>query len=341
MQSDRNMNEFKRMILWERLYNDTLANIGMSLKEMYLNGQVIEERRRRHPYPHELCFCLPGDVPYEKAGIILRLLMEIKYAPDSQVLINYGKRITEEKLVIAQVLTNATPVLWNYDLLKISTSGADAFIGTMFDPSAFDPPTQLWIPDRDMVLKEHEAIGLGLDPAREWNQAGFLLMIPQGSLPIILKQAVGDIYPRLAVYMIFQSLDQQLGGVKYMLHILRGDTIEEGICNVIASAEFMRQPIVDRVVLGPRREERRRARKAGRKPPGQFYQVKLRKREGVKTECGHEVNWSHRWVVRSHWRKQFYPSRNEHIPVLIHSYVKGPQNLPLVTAREKVITVQR
>lgn len=43
-----------------------------------------------------------------------------------------------------------------------------------------------------------------------------------------------------------------------------------------------------------------------------------------------EVLWSHRWVVSGHWRNQYYPSTNEHRPIWINSYVKGPDDRPLV-----------
>lgn len=42
--------------------------------------------------------------------------------------------------------------------------------------------------------------------------------------------------------------------------------------------------------------------------------------------------WTHRWVVRGHWRRQWYPSISDHREVWIHSYVKGPEEKPLVTS---------
>ena len=42
-------------------------------------------------------------------------------------------------------------------------------------------------------------------------------------------------------------------------------------------------------------------------------------------------NYSHRWIVRGHWRKQWYPSQNRHIPIFIQAHVKGPENAPFLT----------
>ncbi|EHB48776.1 hypothetical protein MycrhDRAFT_5617 [Mycolicibacterium rhodesiae JS60] len=46
-------------------------------------------------------------------------------------------------------------------------------------------------------------------------------------------------------------------------------------------------------------------------------------------------NYSHRWVVRGHWRRQWYPSQNRHIPIWITEYVAGPADLP-IEHRDKV-----
>lgn len=41
------------------------------------------------------------------------------------------------------------------------------------------------------------------------------------------------------------------------------------------------------------------------------------------------VDWSCRWIVRPHWRNQYYPSKGVHKPKLIPAYIKGPENKPL------------
>jgi len=43
-----------------------------------------------------------------------------------------------------------------------------------------------------------------------------------------------------------------------------------------------------------------------------------------------EVEWSHRWIVGSHWRRQWHPSTGQHVPTLIEAFVKGPKDKPLV-----------
>lgn len=40
--------------------------------------------------------------------------------------------------------------------------------------------------------------------------------------------------------------------------------------------------------------------------------------------------WRHRWVVRGHWRNQWYPSLDDHRPKWIAPYLKGPTDAPLL-----------
>lgn len=48
-----------------------------------------------------------------------------------------------------------------------------------------------------------------------------------------------------------------------------------------------------------------------------------------------DVQWTHRWINRGHWRQQWYASQGRHKQIWIGAYIKGPQNLPLVV-RERV-----
>lgn len=65
---------------------------------------------------------------------------------------------------------------------------------------------------------------------------------------------------------------------------------------------------------------------------GAVIVVHLRKRAPSEShgEQGGAPEWSHRWIVRGHWRQQFYPTTNTHRPVFIEPYVKGPEGKPLL-----------
>jgi hypothetical protein len=91
----------------------------------------------------------------------------------------------------------------------------------------------------------------------------------------------------------------------------------------------------------PDRNIQRRAKREGWKSIPQVRVIRLRE-PTTRSEhgAGREVEWSHRWIVGSHWRNQWYPTSGQHRPKLIESYVKGPEDKPLVV-RETVKALVR
>ena len=68
--------------------------------------------------------------------------------------------------------------------------------------------------------------------------------------------------------------------------------------------------------------------------------IRLREATRSTKGTGESREWSHRWLVGAHWRNQWYPSTGQHRPKLIDSYVKGPEDKPLVV-RETVRALVR
>ena len=52
-------------------------------------------------------------------------------------------------------------------------------------------------------------------------------------------------------------------------------------------------------------------------------------------------DYSCRWLVRGHWRNQFYPSSKSHRPRFIPAYVKGPDDKPLKSTKSSIFAVVR
>jgi len=72
--------------------------------------------------------------------------------------------------------------------------------------------------------------------------------------------------------------------------------------------------------------------------------VVLRRREAAAdgaVTSAEPVPWSCRWVVRGHWRQQWYPSERRHKPLWILPHVKGPEEKPLKAPRADVFAVVR
>ena len=60
-------------------------------------------------------------------------------------------------------------------------------------------------------------------------------------------------------------------------------------------------------------------------------------REAVAVERGEGPHWKSRWLVRGHYRAQWYPSIQAHKVVWIAPYLKGPEGAPLETQTYKVV----
>lgn len=88
----------------------------------------------------------------------------------------------------------------------------------------------------------------------------------------------------------------------------------------------------------PDRASARRLQRAGR-PVAPVRVISLRQPEHH-SGPGSDRTYHHRWVVRGHWRKQWYPSQDRNVPIWISPYMKGPDDAPLLVG-EKVYAWQR
>lgn len=95
----------------------------------------------------------------------------------------------------------------------------------------------------------------------------------------------------------------------------------------------------DETVAVPR-PERKRHEKAGIAAPASVRITRLRQthREPATSESGGGREYRHRWIVRGHWRNQWYPSVEAHRPKYIVPHPKGPKGAPLIGG-EKVTIV--
>jgi len=111
------------------------------------------------------------------------------------------------------------------------------------------------------------------------------------------------------------------------------------VSNLVVFWNLLRQQsLVQDAAIAPSRATRRREEKAGRTPSA----VRVITLAG---SCSNESSgdksreWRHRWVVRGHWRKQWYPSIEDHRPVWIAPHLKGPGDAPLLGG-QKVYAVK-
>jgi hypothetical protein len=92
---------------------------------------------------------------------------------------------------------------------------------------------------------------------------------------------------------------------------------------------LMQQPVTTISEAEYTRADRRRL--ARRDIPADRVRVIQLRRRTHSTEHGEsDREYHHRWIVRGHWRQQWYPARGVHRPVWIAPHLKGPDGAPLL-----------
>lgn len=109
---------------------------------------------------------------------------------------------------------------------------------------------------------------------------------------------------------------------------------------LLAASMFVEQRICVASQAPLRRAERKLAARAQVSPL--VTTIQLRARETTTTTGAHsQVEYSHRWIVRGHWRNQFYAKAARHMPLWIEPYIKGPEGQPLKPPSSHVFVVKR
>jgi hypothetical protein len=102
---------------------------------------------------------------------------------------------------------------------------------------------------------------------------------------------------------------------------------------------LMAQPIASISDAHYDRAARRQLKRAGREPE-QVRGVALRRTTSADSSGETDREYHHRWIVRGHWRQQWYPSRGVNRPIWIAPHIKGPEDAPLLGG-EKVYALKR
>jgi len=107
--------------------------------------------------------------------------------------------------------------------------------------------------------------------------------------------------------------------------------------------QFMQQRICARRLEHPDRAMRHRLEREPIRHRPLVEVIELRARDADRAPRDQEalaVDWSCRWIVRQHWRQQWFPSEQRHKPLLVEPYVKGPPDRPLKTSAKLFAVVR-
>jgi hypothetical protein len=113
----------------------------------------------------------------------------------------------------------------------------------------------------------------------------------------------------------------------------------ESILRIVRAAWLlMQQPLARASDAHPDRTAQKRLRRAGYEPQ-RIRVIELRRPAHSGSGDGSR-EFHHQWIVRGHWRQQWYPLREVHRPVWIAPHIKGPEGAPLIGG-EKVYAWKR
>lgn len=110
---------------------------------------------------------------------------------------------------------------------------------------------------------------------------------------------------------------------------------------IISAMLWIEQKIVVESSERASRPLRRRIEKEHLGVSDEIKVIRLRRADHASDAEHGAVEWSCQWVVRGHWRQQFYPSTGERRPLFILPYVKGPDDKPLKAPTATVFSVSR
>lgn len=102
---------------------------------------------------------------------------------------------------------------------------------------------------------------------------------------------------------------------------------------------LMQQPITRSTPTPCDRSTRRRLERENIKADP-VRVITLRRTRPADEHTNADRDYHHQWIVRGHWRQQWYPSREVHRPIWIAPHVKGPEGAPLLGG-EKVYAWRR
>ncbi len=135
-------------------------------------------------------------------------------------------------------------------------------------------------------------------------------------------------------------------GVPHSKATLDAETTEALERTILATWLLMGQTLVRSERLVAQRPARRRIARADPTLDPTVRYIDLRRARTEPTDRADDENrassreYRHRWVVRGHWRNQWYPSRNDHRPIWIDPHFAGPEDKPLLGG-ERVNVLRR
>ena len=245
-------------------------------------------------------------------------------------------------------LDEAELIVWEKSLFAASQEGAKSFFDYEFDPMDFPPPLFQHWQFYESGHGQMTAIEMGWEkkagiPENAYCREIFIIPIQSertGKYGICWANVYWPIVDSVPDSVRNQGIDSILPIFRFWAPIYKGDKTERPHHIFLAALGFMYSKVVSLEPVRAQRAERRRAHKLNKHLPT-IQVTHLRQREYHSGDPGDPGVWSCRWIVRGHWRKQWYPKDGAHKPLFIEPHIKGPDGAPLKPPKEHMTVVAR
>lgn len=184
----------------------------------------------------------------------------------------------------------------------------------------------LWLSAYTDVATAYETAGLSLTTARTQLAS---MMYAGESVATYGRREAGDIS--------FTSENGELA-VSTDDHLLISKV--SSLVLVKTAWLLMQQPLASVSEIKPDRAAVKRLRRAGQGEELMATRVINLRHRSAESGTASDREFRHQWIVKGHWRQQWFPVRQVHRPVWIAPHVKGPEGAPLIGG-EKVYAWKR
>jgi len=127
-------------------------------------------------------------------------------------------------------------------------------------------------------------------------------------------------------------------------YTVQGSELVVGIVKLFVAMQLLAQQKIGAPIrLDPDRASRKRFAREFPNEPQRFITLITLRRKSVKKddEEPQKIEWSRRWVVSGHWRRQYYSKTKTHSWVYIYEHIKGPEDKPLIITERRVFNFRR
>jgi hypothetical protein len=183
-----------------------------------------------------------------------------------------------------------------------------------------------WVPGVEEVRDGYD-FGMNIiEPP--YNKSPFDLQ--KGDLAVVFFLELGGKLPA-PVFSYNVRIGQTLGDVYKDLGIVSTENLStiRTIKFLAAMFAFIEQKILIVSRKQAVRSTRKRVDSLGYNNMINVITLRQAARQQSSDETQEDVEWSCRWIVRGHWRDQWYPSIKRNQPIWIAPYIKGPEDKPL------------